>query len=385
MKRNIKLLAAFNFFTDFRLYSAVLVIYFAKVTGSFTLAMSLFSVTMIVAALFDIPTGVYSDRIGRKNTLMFGAAAASLYSIFYAVGGGYWMLFVGAVLEGLSRAFYSGNNDALLHNSLTNLGEAEQYGHYLGRVSSMFQAALAVAAVLGSIIANWSFTWVMWLSVIPQFVCLCISLFIMEPAHPEKIHTDTKSHISTSLSLLWNNKKLRLLSFAQILGFGVGEAGFNFRPAFIATLWPTWAIGFSQMISYIGGGISYWFSSTLIKKFTALKLLLFESVYNRTVNIFALLFPTVASPAIMSTTSFLYGATEVASNDLMQKEFTQQERATLASITSFGSSILFSIFSIILGKIADMTNPTIALLVTEACSLPRVYILWLLNRVNSYD
>ncbi|KKP65671.1 MAG: hypothetical protein US74_C0034G0015, partial [Parcubacteria group bacterium GW2011_GWA2_38_13] len=67
MKKNIKLLAFFNFFTDLQFHSAVLVIYFAKVTNSFTLAMSLFAVSMISSALFEVPTGIFSDLIGRKR------------------------------------------------------------------------------------------------------------------------------------------------------------------------------------------------------------------------------------------------------------------------------------------------------------------------------
>jgi len=380
MERNIKLLALFNFFTDFRLYSAVLIIYFARVTGSYTLAMGLFSVTMVSSAVFDIPTGVFSDRIGRKNTVVLGSLAAIIYSVLYAAGLTYWILFLGALFEGLSRALYSGNNDALLHDTLTDVGNQKNYGHYLGRVSAMFQAALVVAAVLGAIIANWSFAWVMWLSVIPQCACFFVSLFIREPKKRTITESNVFSHMWASVLILWHNKKLRLLTIDQILGFGTGESAFEFRSAFVATLWPTWAIGISKMISYIGGGISYWYSSTLIKKYTEMNLLLFDAVFNRFIDFFALVFPTVVSPALMSTTSFLYGATEVSSHSLMQKEFNEQQRATLGSITSFGGSMFFGIFSICIGLVADRFSPAAALLFAEICSIPRVWVLWKLSK-----
>lgn len=78
MHKNIKLLALFNFFTDFNLYSAVLIIYFAKVTGSFALGMSLYSVTMVSSAIFEIPTGIFSDYIGRKKTIILGSICSIL-------------------------------------------------------------------------------------------------------------------------------------------------------------------------------------------------------------------------------------------------------------------------------------------------------------------
>ena len=67
MHKNIRLLALFNFFTDFHLYTAILIIYFANVTGSYALGMSLFSVAMVSSALFEVPTGVFSDYLGRKR------------------------------------------------------------------------------------------------------------------------------------------------------------------------------------------------------------------------------------------------------------------------------------------------------------------------------
>ena len=376
MGRNIKLLALFNFFTDFRFYSAILILYFAKVTGSYALAMSLFSVTMFSSALFEVPTGILSDRIGRKKTITAGALFSVFSVICYAIGGGYIALAIGALFEGIARAFYSGNNNAMLHDSLRDLQKVDTFDHYLGKTSAMFQVALVLGTVIGSIVAYFSYAWVMWLSVFPQIVCLVISFSIVEPQSKSKKTTNMYAHLSTSVLYLLKNKNLKMLSLNQIIGFGVGESSFQFKSAFIATLWPTWAIGISKALSFVGGGLSFWYAGKLIKKFGGINLMIFETCFNRVINVVSLVFPTVASPAIMSSTSFLYGTTEVASNSLMQKEFTETERATLASIVSFGGSIIFGIFSMILGYMADKTNPRIALLIAQIFYLPTIYLLW---------
>ncbi len=67
LHKNVKLLILFEFLIEFRLYSAIIVIYFAAVTGSYALAMSLLSIVMISAAVFEVPTGVFSDLVGRKK------------------------------------------------------------------------------------------------------------------------------------------------------------------------------------------------------------------------------------------------------------------------------------------------------------------------------
>jgi len=56
MHRNIKVLTWFNFFTDFKLYAPIAILYFAQVSGSFALGMSIFAISTVSAAIFEIPT-----------------------------------------------------------------------------------------------------------------------------------------------------------------------------------------------------------------------------------------------------------------------------------------------------------------------------------------
>src|SRR3989344_9060915 len=118
MLKNVDTLKWFNFSTDFILYSPVAILYFTMISGSFALGMSIFSLSMLSTALLEIPTGVFSDKIGRKKTITLGAVAAIIYSLFFAIGGSYIFLAIGAIIQGLSRALYSGNNDGLLYERL---------------------------------------------------------------------------------------------------------------------------------------------------------------------------------------------------------------------------------------------------------------------------
>jgi MFS family permease len=256
-QKNIRLLAWFNFFTDFKLYSAIAILYFTKVTGSFALGMSIFSIANIADAVFEVPTGILSDRVGRKKTIVLGSLASIAYSIFFALGGSFWVLAVGAIFQGLSVAFYSGNNDALLHDSLKESGKEHEYHDYLGKLSSLFQLALAVGAVLGSVLANSSFAVVMWLSVLSQIVCFLISLRMVEPNIPIKKSANIYEHMKDAVQLFKTNKKLRLISIAGIIGSSAGEATFQMQAAFYNTLWPLWAIGIAKMISYVTATISF--------------------------------------------------------------------------------------------------------------------------------
>ena len=66
----------------------------------------------------------------------------------------------------------------------------------------------------------------------------------------------------------------------------------------------------------------------------------------------------------------------------MQKEFTNQQRATMGSLNSLAGNIFFAIFAIILGYFADLTNPRVALIVVNLIQFFTVWIFWKLHQLD---
>lgn len=371
--RNIRLLSWLNFCTDFVFFAPVAILYFAHVTGSYALGMSIFSLAYVSSAIFEVPTGIISDLVGRKKTTILGAASSVFCVTLYAIGGSYWWLAAGALLQGLSRAFYSGNNDALLHDTLREIGKVNEYHTYLGKTGSMFQFALAAAAVLGGFMAARSYALVMWASVIPQIGALVVALLLVEPSVASHSNKEISSLIREALLQFRQNNRLRLLTWASAIRFGLGESGYFLRSAFFGSLWPLWAIGAVSSLSNIGAAWSFYYGGKLIDKYKPLRVLNFEIVSNRIVNLTALLFPTVFSPILMNSTSLAFGAGSVAMNSLLQKEFTQAQRATMSSLNAFIGSIVFGVASIALGFLADRFDARTALIVTNVLLLAPLF------------
>lgn len=370
MNRNIKLFYWLNFFVDFKFYAPIAIIYFSQVSGSYALGMGVFSAAMLSAAIFEVSTGVFSDYLGRKNTILLGSIFLAFAVFCYALGFSYWVLILGAIAEGISRSFYSGNNNAMLYDTLSENGKAHTFHEVLGKTSSTAQLALAISAVSGSLIAARSLNLAFWLSVVAPIACIAISLFFKEPRVIKKESTNIYSHLSESLKLFITNRRLRYLSLSGILSYGIGESAFLFRSAFIQLLWPIWAIGIAQTLSNVMATASFYFSGKLINKFNEFKLIIFSGVYSFVVNVVSLVFPSVASPALMSSTSAFFGTNTVAEENLMQKSFTDHQRATMGSLNSFGQSIFFGIFSVFLGAVADKIGPTNALIFAVILAVP---------------
>ena len=366
MSKNIRVLTWFNFFTEFKLYEPIAIIYFAQVSGSFLLGTGVFSIARVSAALFEIPTGVFSDRIGRRKTVILGALCAILFITFYAIGHSFWFLAIGAVFEGLSIAFYSGNNDALLYDTLLEKKEVHKYAQYLGQISKMFPAALAISALLGGgVLAIWSLSLIVWISVIPQIICLILAFRISEPSIISKRSGNIYQNLKEAYSFFVRNRKLRLLSISSILGDGFGSASFQFQSAFYNTIWPIWAIPIAKALSHIGLTIGFHYSGKIFKRFNVFKVIIAGNLYTRMINIASTAFPTILSPIIMTSSSIFYGPTLVGRNSLMQKEFRNEQRATMGSLNSFATSIFIGIVSLFLGFTADKLSPAHALLIVQ--------------------
>lgn len=366
LAKNLRLLSWFNFCSELVFFSPVAIIYFTKLTGSMALGMSVFSVAYVSAAALEVPTGIFSDLIGRKKTIISGAFFSVVCMVIYALSQSYFPLLVGAFFQGLSRAFFSGNNEALLHDYLSESNQKKEFANFLGKTSAMFQIALAIAAGLGSILAAVSYSLVMWLSVIPQIVALFLATQLSEPqkycaAQPGNIYR----HLKQAAKNFWQNSRLKLITLSSVIHFAFGEASFFFRSTFINSLWPLWAVGWAQMTANLLGALSFYSSGRFIKKFHCLKILKFGVIFNRLVILIGIIFPSVVSPLLMATSSATFGWTTVATSTLLQQEFSPVERATMGSLNSLFGNLAFGVIAVVLGIIADHTSPAIALIMAQ--------------------
>ena len=372
--RNIRLLYLHNFLEDFRPYNAIAVLYFAAITGSLTLGMTVFSIVMVSSAVFEIPTGVISDLVGRRRTFILGSLMSVIAVILYALSNSFWLLACGAAFQGASRAFFSGNNEALLHETLALQKREHEFPELLGKTRSMYQLAEAIAALIGGILAIWSLRLAVWVSVGPQIVCLLVSFFFVEPKVVERVTTNIFTHMRDAFRQFASNARLRLVSLSSIVQFGVGESMFYIEPAFVAALWPAWGIGIYRMLDHSLGWMSYWFAGRFIKKHSPLPSLLAATCYISVLGLVAFGFPTVISPVLLAATSIVYGVIIVSQNTLLQREFSDRQRATLGSINSLLGSICFGGFSILLGFLADVWSPAKALLFSQIVLLSVLFL-----------
>ena len=334
----------------------------------------IFSVIFLSQTILEIPTGLLSDFIGRRKTLLIGAFSYFVALFFYALGINIWVLIIGAVFEGLGRSLFSGTSKALLYETLQQEKRINEFEAIFGKTHSMEQLALGLSAALGGFLAIISLPFVMWIAVIPQLLCFICTFFFVEPKNSLRKPENALIVLKNSFHGIVKNRRLRLVSMAEILGFGFGEANFYFQAAFFKMLIPEWMIGLVRSINHLCGTISFWYAGRIIERFGSRTVLIGETAVTTLARFFALIFPSVLSPFMMALTNLTYGLSSTARNTLMQREFTDSQRSTMDSMVSLGGSLLFTVVAVLLGYIADITSPIHAMLLGLSSN---VIILWI--------
>src|SRR3712207_5471507 len=107
--------------------------------------------------LFEIPTGVVADTVGRKASYLLGTITLSVTTALY------WLLWlqhapfvwwaVVSVLLGLGFTFFSGAVEAWLVDALTATGYAGELETVFGRGQMVAGAAMLTGSVAGGFVA----------------------------------------------------------------------------------------------------------------------------------------------------------------------------------------------------------------------------------------
>lgn len=115
---------------------------------------------MVGMVLFEIPTGVVADTIGRRVSYLAGTLTLSvttlLYVLLWWVRGPFWAWAVVSVLLGLGFTFFSGATEAWLVDALAATGYTGRLESVFGRGQVISGVAMLVGSLGGGALAEWT-------------------------------------------------------------------------------------------------------------------------------------------------------------------------------------------------------------------------------------
>ncbi len=189
MDKNLRLYPIFQFFLNLLFWMPVFFLYFSSALPihQVLLLEGLYFLSVVV---LEVPSGYFSDRIGRRPTLVLSAAGWMMGSIIFCMTSTFVPFLIAQFLYAFGMAMKSGTDTSLLYESLKALGRSDEIAAREARAQTFAFIALAVSALAGGTMAGFDLRWAYVLSAVAGFVALAIAFRFVEPglddrqAHP---------------------------------------------------------------------------------------------------------------------------------------------------------------------------------------------------------
>lgn len=335
--------------------------------------------------LFEVPTGVTADSIGRRASYLLGAATlcagTALYWFLWSVQAPFWCWALASMLLGLGFTFFSGATEAWLVDAL-------HFAGYQGSLENAFargQVASGVAMLLGTasggLIAQWADLGLPYLVragfLVATFVAAALLMkdYGFTPARDGSAMLALRRLLHESLQHGLRHPCVRPIMLAGPFTMGVGIFGFYAMQPYLLQLYgreDAYSIAglAATMVSaaQIGGGL---LTPWIRKLFRYRTMLLFVAgLFASGVLTMMGLWPNFyAVLTMLAIWAVLFAATMPVRQAYLNGLIPSAQRATVLSSDNLLSSLGGVIFQPLLGGVAQRGSYALAYVVSGALSL----------------
>ncbi|MEO7364492.1 MAG: MFS transporter [Candidatus Saccharimonadales bacterium] len=203
--------------------------------------------------VFDIPTGILADRVGRKKTLLIGCAVLVISLLILGLSRTLPAYLLGAGLYGLFIALWNGAAQALLYDWLASEGDTKSYSRLQGSVYALFLAGAALANFSSGFMAEaFGLASPYFISVVPALLAAVALWGIYEPPLEARDEPVWYHHLRLVTAGMLNNRQVMIsairLMIAEVMVLSIGEFGqiyilsFGISTVMLGILWAVNAI-----------------------------------------------------------------------------------------------------------------------------------------------
>lgn len=216
LESNIWKIAASEVFFTFNLISAVYILFFQFLGFTFNDIGLYEAVTSAVIIATELPTGVLADYAGRKWIVCAANTFMLLLALFLGFStGGFFVIVIAGLFNGLEFSFKSGAKSALLYDTLKALEREKDFLKITGRINAFSLLSGIMGMVVGAFLFQRNPRFPYWLWAV--FIATSIGLMaaVHEPVRPHQKY-DVRKYVldmKKSLFFVFQSKNLLWVIF----------------------------------------------------------------------------------------------------------------------------------------------------------------------------
>lgn len=359
MKRNILLSYIFSITYYFYADLALWVIYLTDKKGLPVVALGILQlIQTITRIIFDVPSGILCDKIGRVKTLIISTLIGMFADVFLIFGHSFFTISLAYISFGISIAFMSGTLEAFMYDSLAKLGKEDSYKKVATNQYIYIMISFVVAMILGAYLSLYDMRLMYVSNLIAEVFALIACFFMIEPPTLGKHFNSISKIIKNSSAVIKNNRFLVYLIMFITITDAVSnntwhlsqklfsQIGFSYKDVTTEAIFTTIAAGMAAKLGYYADKkFGLLGSSLLTSIFLAFPLIILGAFK----NVYFML------PAITLTTMTISFARPTY-DSYINHELKSSYRATVLSMESFLTSIFATAYVLILSITNDISK-----------------------------
>lgn len=207
-KLHTKTILIFSFLMCVSFYTPIFASFFQTSKGfSASQITTLFACGSLATFVFEIPTGLLGDKIGERESLIFGSGLTTISTLLFLTGNTP-LIYIGEVIFGMGSTFFSGPFDAILFHYSRSLNGPEDYSKIVSKSYALQWLALCVSFLGCSLLSQCGNLAVPFYATLIANILTLVSAFYL-PKIKKNQKNNPLTILSSALNALGKNRKLR--------------------------------------------------------------------------------------------------------------------------------------------------------------------------------
>lgn len=367
LKRNIFKNYIFTLISSLDFTRGIWMIYLAGKGLSLTKLGLLETIFHITSFAMEVPTGAIADIFGRRVSRIAGRACSLLSVVLLLAANDFFWFAIAFVFTALSYNLESGAGDALIYDSLKEIGEENRYMKISGNKEVFYQTAGIISFLLGGYLAVKSYDIAFVLTIVIGILTLIQSFTFKEPGigririGEDKENIFTKQLKASIKVMLKNPRIISLIIFLEVIMVFCTSLFFYLQNYLKGNGYNEAAIGIIYALSSLAAALSAPMVHKIEKRIKEQGILIIipiitiACIWGIALSKYHYIFFII----LMVTESVIF----VATSDYINKMIPSENRATILSF----SSMIFSFFMITLFPLIGLIGDRYSLITAFKC------------------